>query len=735
MKKPKKSIKKRKKSLPKISRKSSPTTKKETRSGFNWKILTAIFFIVFFSVLIYSFSLTGEWQFDDYSSIVDRYELHSISRLWPIIRSVYRPLVRLSFALNFHYFQFSTFGYHITNLVFHTFNGILVFWLGLIIFRSERFFGSKTGKNNRKLSFLPEWLSFIVAMIFIVHPVQVESVAYITSRSSLMTVFFSLICILLFHYGRQADLKARTSGKGGFIPSFFYTGSVLCFIFSIASKEIGITTPFILLAFDYFFEAKPQRYKMSLGQWLLPYIPFLLIIILGLGYRGYIGMRGWLRSNSGMNLTSGDYIVGFSKGISEILTDGTNRAVHIHFFTMLAVFASYIRILFLPVNMNIDYQFPMFSLNTKIPAQMLKELPPQTDYFPYITGIDFRPFFGLFLLIFLIYLIRRWYSTYRILSFSILFFFLAMLPVMVPILADLIFEHHLYFGVFAFGLFVVGVLDRLMIEAPLKIPGKTWNIIAILVISVMIIGFTQGSIRRSLLWNTELALWTDVIKKTPLKSRPHYNYGLAHARSLQDYDTAMIEFRKAIQIEPKIAEYHHNLGTAAYYKSEQLEELYRKTKDPRYKARARQMLQLAYDECMHALKLLPKHVEAQLGVANVLTKWGRYDEAIERYSKLIKQIPEHYKAVGNLGTAYLLKGDIKTALEYYAKSLEINPDANDSYGNMIVAYRQAGRLDLAIKKLREILPGIRNKKTAIWIKHKIAELQQELATSNRRDKR
>ncbi|MCL5037641.1 MAG: hypothetical protein M1269_11085 [Chloroflexi bacterium] len=701
--------------------KPAPRGKISAGYEFDWKIVLSIFLIIVFSIVIYAYTLRGEFQFDDYSSIVDRYELHNISNIGTILKSAYRPLIRLSFALNYHFNGLNTFGYHLVNLAFHTLNGILVFWLALIIFTSSRLFGPGIKEENRRLSVPAEWLALIVSLIFVVHPVQVESVAYITSRSSLMTVFFSLLCILLFHYARRAEYKAVISKVQTAAPVVLYICSVISFIFSIASKEIGVVTPLIMLAFDYFFEPKPEEYKKNFGRWLLPYIPFFILIIFGLGYRGYVGMQAWQASKDG----GGSLVTGMGHGIEEIFTDGTKRTVPIHVFTMLAVLGSYLRMLFFPINLNLDYQYPMYTLTTPIPESMLNAFPLQTTSFPYITGLDYRPFLGLFFLVLLIYLIKRWYPTYKLLSFSILFFFITMLPVMAPILADLIFEHHLYFGVMAFGLFAVFALDRLVVEAPFKIPTNTWETVAVILIAVMITGFTQGSIRRSLLWNSELAVWSDVIKKTPLKSRPHYNYGLAHARKLKNYDIAMTQFREAIRLDPKIAEYYHNLGTAAYYKGEDYEELYRKTKDPKYDQLAREMLQLSYDSCSKALELMPKHVEAQMGVANALVKWGRYNEAIERYKKLVEQVPLHYKAIGNMATSYLLKGDIENALKYYHESIEINPNGNEAYGNMIITYQRMGRPDLGIKYLEKIFPTIRDSYTQQYIKTKIIELQQE----------
>jgi protein O-mannosyl-transferase len=139
---------------------------------------------------------------------------------------LYKPVVLLSFAIEKHFFGFNPFPYHLNNLLFHIFNCIFVFFL------------------LRRLK-LCSWGAFFATLLFAVHPMRVESVAWIAERKDVLYVFFALASMLSY-------LKYRENRN----PLLWYWFSVVLFSFSLMCKPMGITLPILLFLFDYFYEEK-----------------------------------------------------------------------------------------------------------------------------------------------------------------------------------------------------------------------------------------------------------------------------------------------------------------------------------------------------------------------------------------------------------------------------------------------------------------------------------------------
>jgi len=134
--------------------------------------------------------------------------------------AIYCPLVFLSYAIEYHFFDLNAYAYHITNLILHLCNCLLVFWF---IFSLSR---------NR-------FTALMVALLFGVHPLRVESVAWITERKDVLYAFFFLAALICYCY-----YLARAS-------AIRYLGLVLFFLLSLLSKPAALVLPLVLLLCDY----------------------------------------------------------------------------------------------------------------------------------------------------------------------------------------------------------------------------------------------------------------------------------------------------------------------------------------------------------------------------------------------------------------------------------------------------------------------------------------------------
>ena len=203
----------------------------------NINIIISILGIIILNILLYSQTAGhGFFIYDDpnyvtNNELIQNVDSVKVNRIFSeFYFSNYQPLVLLTYAAQYSLFGAQAGGYHIVNLLFHILNCILVFFLIYLI--------------SRRYS-----TSVIVALIFCVHPLQVQAVAWISELKGLMSSSFFILSLIAYIYYLQKD-KLQ-----------FYILSLLMFILALASKSMAITLPLILLLLDYYNE-KPILSKL-----------------------------------------------------------------------------------------------------------------------------------------------------------------------------------------------------------------------------------------------------------------------------------------------------------------------------------------------------------------------------------------------------------------------------------------------------------------------------------------
>ncbi|MDR2191690.1 MAG: tetratricopeptide repeat protein [Endomicrobium sp.] len=159
---------------------------------------------------------------------------------------LYHPMVNLSLFAETALFGKDPYFYHADNLILHLLNSLLVFFIFFLL----------TKKNF--------FTAFIVASIFACHPVNVESVAWVTGRKDVLYAFFFLLSLLFYLKFRLNKDKNKR----------YYGLSLIFFIFSCLSKSMAVTLPAVLILFDWFL-AKDNGFKACFYKTaFLKYIPF-----------------------------------------------------------------------------------------------------------------------------------------------------------------------------------------------------------------------------------------------------------------------------------------------------------------------------------------------------------------------------------------------------------------------------------------------------------------------------
>lgn len=485
---------------------SSATLKKH----FLCNPIVHISLIILCGILAYSNTFHSPFVFDDIDNIVENNRLRDISNIPSFFTHIEgvnisgRPLMAATFAINYYYGELDSTGYRIVNLALHIANGSLLFSLikitaGYLNYRDD----VKTGL-----------IALFSSLIFITHPIQTESITYIVSRSVLLSTFFFLLGIILF---------AKAVGAAGRKRAAWITALFIISLLGMASREEFFLFPIMLILYDLYFISKQdikgvfRNYKIHLP------------VILTLGYVAYIAL----------SFNYGEH-AGF--GVKEFTPLE-------YLMTQFNAHWTYLRLLVLPVNQNIDYDYPI--------AKALFELPTILSFIGYVglwvTGISL-------------------YKKRPVTSFCILWFMVTLAPSssIMPLL-DVIFEHRLYMP--SIGIIIAltssffYVLQFTMHRSRFTAYASRIQLSAVcLLLSAVIIVFSIVTYQRNTVWHDKASLWEDVVKKSLNKARGYNNLGIAYSNHGR-LDEAIQAYLTALKLKPDYAKAYYNLG-AAYEKKD-----------------------------------------------------------------------------------------------------------------------------------------------------------------------
>ena len=582
-------------------------------SLFN-KPFVHFFLIAIVGFLVYSNTFNVPFHFDDAPNIVENYKLRDLSNFWP--PSGLRWFGGLTFALNYYFGGLNVAGYHIVNLIIHIFNAILVYWLVIFTFRTP-FFSYQQSEVSSQDN-LKTYLPLFIALLFVSHPIQTQAVTYIVQRFTSLATFFYLLSLVMYIKARL-EVKAKVKFFSASTLTF-YIFSLISAILAMKTKEISFTLPVIIALYEFmFFEGNNKRRIL----YLLPLLLTMLIIPLSL---------------VGIDKPIGDTIGELREAAQE--TDAIPRWSYL--FTQFRVIVTYIRLLVLPINQNLDYDYPLYHsfFNPEVFLSFLFLLP--------LIG------FGIYLL----YRSRFTSHASRLTAFGIFWFFitLSVESSIIPI-KDVTNEHRLYLP--SLGIIIVFVLTtfyvlRLVIRAPLR-----FLTITCLLLTTIIIALSIAAYQRNAVWQNEVSLWEDVVRKSPNKVRGYNNLGNAY-RYKGWVDKAIEHYQIALRLKPTCVDAHNGLAVAYDNKG---------------------WVDKAIVHYQIALRLQP-YAEAYNNLGVIYGNRGLLDKAIEHFQIALSLNPNHAGFYTNLGIFYEKKGLQDEAIKQYQTALRLNPEYNIARNNL-----------------------------------------------------
>ena len=600
----------------------------------------AIGLVVIATIIVYHNSLKAPFIFDDMAKIVNNPDIQQLSNLKTKLIYKYsennkvferndpsRPLVYLTFTLNYYFGKLNPFGYHLFNLIIHIFNAILVFFLAKKIISGIYEKGSTPLENvNNKVGGKPCGASggskspfcnnvrelysltgltlfpFLVSLLFAIHPINTNTVTYIFSRSDLLATFFYISSLLLFIKATDKNLSIFKSFNS------LYILSLICFILAIFSKQIAVTLPAIILIYDYIFL---NEYKVSKVIEKKNYhIPYWLLFI------GYLAFRYF-----------------YLGGIGDIEAESTwNR--YSYLIIQPYIILRYLKMLLIPTGLSIDH------IINPVKLYELK------------TIISFIFIIVVFLSSYIVY--RKKTNISKLILFSILWFFIILSPTssIFPTTSPLV-ENRLYLS--GIGFFIIFVIIYFTIFKSSKFSN-----FAIFPICIYILLLGYGTMKRNHLFQNPILLWQDVIIKYPNSEDARNNLGIL-LFNLKRYEEAEKEYKEAIKINPNNSESHYNLGVLLYSQK-------------RYEEAER--------EYKESIKINPTHSEAHNNYGALLFGLCKYGEAENEFKYAISINPYYIEAHNNLGSIYLVKKEYDKALNEFEVVYKLLPNNQRAFSKI-----------------------------------------------------
>ena len=399
------------------------------------------------ALIVYWPTFRAPFQFDDFGSIVNNKYIHledlrpsSLARAAIQDFHQNRPLSNLTFAINYYFSEDKTFSYHLVNFLV-----LVLTALGVWLFLKKLFSRLQFDPSRADLA---AWLS---ALVWVVHPVNVQAVTYVVQRHTALAGAFSVWSLYFYHLARE-----RKNPR----PLFYILCALFCLMAMLCKENTAVMPAIIFIYGLYFFDGFSQGWLARSRKWILALMLF-YILAAGLVLRPSMIGRG---------------VFDFSKiwfsGWQKLLT-GPRTMVWYFFLTLFPI----------PQHLSVVHDYPV----------------SKSLFHPWTTAVCIMAV--LTVAASALRLARRG----RIFSFCVVWYFGNLLIESMPLPIDLVNEQRLYLASLAI---IVPAVAWPVFKA-----GKAASAVALILLAAAFLGFFSHE--RNDVWRSWASLWRDAVKKSP----------------------------------------------------------------------------------------------------------------------------------------------------------------------------------------------------------------------------
>ena len=562
--------------------------------------------------------------------------------------SNWHPITWLSHIADYEMFGLNPWGHHLVNVLLHTANTLLLFGVLNVM----------TGSTS-SLQAGSVWQSAFVAVLFALHPLHIESVAWVAERKDVLSgLFFMLTVAAYLRYVRQTGTK-------------WYLLTILLFALGLMTKPMLVTLPFVLLLLDWW-PLKRLQNKKDIYLLVIEKVPFFVLSAVS------SVVTFLVQQSTGAVSTM------------EKFPPATRIA------NAMVSYMVYLEKMVWPSRLAVLYPYPVGGLPVQ---QVIKAV-------LLLTGIS--------------YLVIRLARNHKYLLVGWLWYAGTLVPVigLVQVGSQAMADRYTYLPSIGIFIMVAWGFDELLTGRRWRETALGVSAVAVLLVLSTCTGaqlrYWQNSVtlfeqalkvtsNNHTAYNNlgvayiKLGRYKEAAEncKEAIKIRPNYaraydNLGVAYFM-LNRYNEAIENCERAIKIRPNYAEAYNDAAT-----------VYGRL--GRYND--------AIERYKQAVRIKPDYAEAQYNLGTTYGSLGRYNEAIEAYREAIKIRPNYAEAYNNLGTAYDQLGRHNEALEAYKQAVKIKPDLVEAHYNLGMAYLVSDDRGSALEEykiLKSLNEGMANK--------------------------
>ena len=650
-------------------RKRTPTGPATTSRVYSDRVITGIVCIFLAAIVWIAFGRAlgnGFVDYDDVEYVYDNPKITSglsfngIQWAFTHVHAAnWHPLTTISHMLDCQLYGLQPWGHHLTNILLHATGAILLFLalLKLTVGEAVGFprdansvpYSQRRRAKGEASSVLATvidrryslWASAFVAALFAIHPLRVESVAWVSERKDVLSGVFFMLTLLA--YARYVRKDRHRTGA--------YLLVIVLFALGLMCKPTLVTLPFVLLLLDYWPLGRMQSGKSEGQRDQRSEVRGRTSEFQRFSFSAFQNVRLLVVEKIPLFLLSAASCVATVLAQKQALEKSLNLTLVERVSNAVVSYVAYLSQMFYPEHLAVLYPYRNLTL-----AEALVSL----------------LFLGIVSVIFFL-----WRRRYPFLLVGWLWYLGMLVPMigLVQVGAQTRADRYTYLP--QIGLYILATWGAVELFARWRAGRKILAVAALLVI----VALAACTYRDTSYWENSETLWKHAIANTSNNYIAHYNLGVVFLRKAQSA-AALVEFQKALQINPDYADVEMNLGVVLQRSGD---------------------LDGAIRHTQKALQIDPDSPEALYNLGNLLLQRGHPDEGITYYRKALAIKPDYPEAHTNLGAALAQKGELDQAITEFDEALRLRPkyaEAHTDLGNALSSQR---RFDEAIPHYVEAL--------------------------------